>query len=351
MSHPLLQAIERIETRARDAIAGARGPDAAAALHALERAVIDKGGELNQILRGVKDLDGAVRHSIGKAANEAKERLQAALEARRREFDREAVSAALARAPVDPTQPRLPRRLRGHEHPVRAMMRELEDLFESMGFAVVDGPEVETDFYNFEALNIPRDHPARDAQDTFYVEGGHVLRTHTSNLQIRAMRALGAPLRVVAPGRVYRNETQDASHEHTFHQIEGLVVDEGISVAHLKGVLEQMLARLFGLGADERVPTRLRPHHFPFVEPGLELDFECRLCGGRGCATCKGSGWIELCGCGMVHPKVLEAGQVDPERYTGFAFGLGIDRLTMMRHAIGDIRWFMAGDLRFLGQF
>jgi phenylalanyl-tRNA synthetase alpha chain len=227
------------------------------------------------------------------------------------------------------------------------VMRELEELFESMGFTVVDGPEVETDFYNFEALNIPPHHPARDTQDTFYVEGGHVLRTHTSGMQIRAMRKYGAPLRVVAPGRVFRNETQDASHEHTFHQLEGLVVDEGISVAHLKAVLDELLARLFG----ERVATRLRPHHFPFVEPGLELDFQCRLCAGKGCATCKHGGWIELCGCGMVHPKVLQAANVDPEKFTGFAFGLGIDRLTMMRHAISDIRWMMSGDLRFLRQF
>jgi phenylalanyl-tRNA synthetase alpha chain len=194
---------------------------------------------------------------------------------------------------------------------MRAGMRELDDLFESMGFTVVDGPEVETDFFNFEALNIPPNHPARDAQDTFYVEGGNVLRTHTSGMQIRAMRKYGAPLRLVAPGRVFRNETQDAGHEHTFHQLEGLLIDEGISVGHLKGVLEQVLARLFG----GEVRTRLRPHYFPFVEPGLELDFQCRICDGVGCSTCKRTGWIELCGCGMLHPKVLVDDNADTEKY------------------------------------
>jgi phenylalanyl-tRNA synthetase alpha chain len=346
MSHPLLQKIERIEARARDAIAAAEGEGAAEALQALERAVIDKGGELNQILRAIKELSAADRQAVGQAANEAKRRLQEALASRRAQLERVAIALALAKERIDPTQPGPPR-ARGHEHPVNAMMRELEELFESMGFDVVDGPEVETDFYNFEALNIPPDHPARDAQDTFYVEGGQVLRTHTSNLQIRAMQRLGAPLRVVAPGRVFRNETQDASHEHTFHQLEGLLVDEGISVAHLKGVLEEMLARLFG----GPVATRLRPHYFPFVEPGLELDFQCRICGGTGCATCKGTGWIELCGCGLVHPRVLQAAGVDSERFTGFAFGMGVERLTMMRHGIADIRHFMAGDLRFLEQF
>jgi phenylalanyl-tRNA synthetase alpha chain len=346
MSEPLLQSIALIEERARAAIAAAAGDAAAEELQRIERAVLDKGGELNQILRGLKGLDDAGKKAVGQAANQAKLGIEAALAGRRRELADAAVAAALARDRIDPTQPG-PARLRGHEHPVRAVMRELDDLFESMGFTVVDGPEVETDFFNFEALNIPPHHPARDAQDTFYVEGGCVLRTHTSGMQIRAMRKYGAPLRVVAPGRVFRNETQDAGHEHTFHQIEGLMVDEGIAVGHLKGTLDALLARLFG----ERIETRLRPHHFPFVEPGLELDFQCRLCGGKGCATCKQTGWIELCGCGMVHPKVLAAGNVDPERFTGFAFGMGLDRLTMMRHGIPDIRWLMSGDLRFLEQF
>jgi phenylalanyl-tRNA synthetase alpha chain len=346
MSQSLVESIARIEAQAHAAIAAAAGANALDELQRIERAVLDKGGELNQILRGLKDLDAAGRRDAGQAANLSKERLAAALAAKRGAIADGAVAAALAAERIDPTQPG-PRRALGHEHAMRAVMRELDDLFESMGFTVVDGPEVETDFFNFEALNIPPNHPARDAQDTFYVEGGNVLRTHTSGMQIRAMRKYGAPLRLVAPGRVFRNETQDAGHEHTFHQLEGLLIDEGISVGHLKGVLEQVLARLFG----GEVRTRLRPHYFPFVEPGLELDFQCRICDGAGCPTCKRTGWIELCGCGMVHPKVLAAGNVDPEKYSGFAFGMGIDRLTMMRHAIPDIRWFMSGDLRFLRQF
>jgi phenylalanyl-tRNA synthetase alpha chain len=349
MSQEIQSEIERILARSLAAISAATGAEE---LHAAERAALaEKTGELTAILRGLKGLEPAARAAVGQAGNAAKRRLLDAIEARRRELDDAAVAASLARDRIDPTQPLLPSRPMGHEHPVMAVMRELGDLFETMGFTVLDGPEVETDFYNFEALNIPPHHPARDAQDTFYVEGGNVLRTHTSGMQIRALRASGAPLRVVVPGRVFRNETQDASHEHTFHQLEGLVVDEGISVAHLKGVLDEMLRRYFGMQGGERPVTRLRPHHFPFVEPGLELDFQCRLCGGTGCATCKQSGWIELCGCGLVHPKVLRAGNVDPERFTGFAFGLGIERLTMMRHGIADIRWFASGDLRFLRQF
>lgn len=343
MSEALLQSIAAIEAKARGDAAAAATLEA---LQSVERDVLGKTGQLSTILRGLKDLDDAGRKAVGQAGNVAKRAVESALAERKAALESAVVAAALAKDRIDPTQP-APRRVTGHEHPVKSVMRELEELFESMGFTVVDGPEVETDFYNFEALNIPPHHPARDTQDTFYVEGGHVLRTHTSGMQIRAMRKYGAPLRVVAPGRVFRNETQDASHEHTFHQLEGLVVDEGISVAHLKAVLDELLARLFG----ERVATRLRPHHFPFVEPGLELDFQCRLCAGKGCATCKHGGWIELCGCGMVHPKVLQAAGVDPEKFTGFAFGLGIDRLTMMRHAISDIRWMMSGDLRFLRQF
>jgi len=346
MSQSLVDSIARIEAKAHAAIAAAAGANALDELQRIERAVLDKGGELNQILRGLKDLDAAGRRDAGQAANESKERLAAALAERRRAIADGAVAAALAAERIDPTQPG-PRRPLGHEHPVKSVMRELDDLFESMGFTVVDGPEVETDFFNFEALNIPPNHPARDAQDTFYVEGDNILRTHTSGMQVRAMRKYGAPLRLVAPGRVFRNETQDAVQEHTFHQPEGLMVDEGISIGHLKGVLEQVLARLVG----GEVRTRLRPHYFPFVEPGLELDFQCRICGGAGCSTCKRTGWFGICGCGMVHPKVLAAGNVDPEKYSGFAFGLGIDRLTMMRHAIPDIRWLMSGDLRFLRQF
>lgn len=343
MGEPILESIARIEADALRALGSAATLEQ---MQAIERDVLAKDGSLARILRDLKQLDEEGRRSVGRAGNLAKRAVLDAIAARKEALESASIAVALARDRIDPTQPAR-RRPAGHFHPVLAVMRELEDLFASMGFSVVDGPEIESDYFNFEALNIPPHHPARDAQDTFYTERGDVLRTHTSGMQVRAMRRFGAPLRIVAPGRVFRNETQDASHEHTFHQLEGLVVDEGISVAHLKGVLDELVAGILG----ERVESRLRPHHFPFVEPGLELDFRCRLCDGRGCATCKGGGWIELCGCGMVHPKVLQAGQIDPERFTGFAFGLGIERLTMMRHGIADIRWMMAGDLRFLEQF
>ena len=223
-------------------------------------------------------------------------------------------------------------------------------MFSSMGYHVLDGPEVELDYYNFEALNIPKDHPARDVQDTFWCRGAEdaelVLRTHTSPVQIRAMERLRPPLRAVAPGRVFRNETTDASHEHTFHQMEGLVVDEGITVGHLIGTMKTFLRELFGRELD----IRLRPGYFPFVEPGFELDARCPFCA-SGCSVCKQSTWIELCPCGMVHPAVLRYGNVDPERFTGFAFGLGLSRLVMLRHGIDDVRLLLGGDLRFLEQF
>lgn len=337
------QSIQQIEVEALQGISEADSVDA---LKSLEVALLGRKGALTKILRGLKDLDGAERKLAGQSSNVAKKRLEEAIKGRRVELEKAAVDSALAGERMDPTQagPEIPQ---GHEHPVMAVRRELEDLFERMGFAVVDGPEVETEYFNFEALNIPSWHPARDMQDTIWVEGNRVLRTHTSGVQIRSMQQYGAPLRVVSVGRVFRNETQDATHEHTFHQLEGLLIDEDISVGHLKGVLEALLKGIFG----RPVQTRLRPFYFPFVEPGLELDFQCQLCEGKGCGLCKSSGWIELCGCGMVHPRVLEAGDIDPERYTGFAFGMGIDRLTMMRHAITDIRYFMSGDLRFFEQF
>jgi phenylalanyl-tRNA synthetase alpha chain len=226
--------------------------------------------------------------------------------------------------------------------------RQVEDIFASMGYAILDGPEVELDWYNFQALNIPLDHPSREMQDTFYCdrEGKLVLRTQTSPIQIRAMERMQPPFRLIAPGRVFRCEEQDATHEHTFHQVEGLVVGEDVHVGHLAGTLKGFLRELF----EKEVDVRLRPGHFPFVEPGFELDVRCPFCK-SGCRVCKGTTWIEFCGSGLVHPNVLRAGGIDPERWSGFAFGFGLDRLVMLRHAIDDIRHFMGGDLRFLEQF
>ena len=339
----LVQQIDEVRADAESAIQGASDPDA---LYQVQVQFLGRKGRLTGILRGLKDLDAQERREVGQVSNRVKKALEELIASRRQSLEGAAVEAVLASQRIDPTQPG-PRRQQGHEHPLASIMRDLGDLFESMGFTVVDGPEVETEFFNFEALNIPSWHPARDMQDTIWVEGGNVLRTHTSGMQIRAMQRFGAPMRVVGIGRVFRHEQQDASHEHTFHQLEGLIVDEAISVGHLKGVLDTLLEGIFG----RSVTSRLRPFYFPFVEPGLELDFQCLLCDGKGCATCKRTGWIELLGCGMVHPRVLEAGGIDPEKYTGFAFGMGIERLTMMRHGIPDIRSFLSGDLRFLEQF
>jgi phenylalanyl-tRNA synthetase alpha chain len=223
----------------------------------------------------------------------------------------------------------------------------LEDLFTSLGFAVLDGPEVETEYYNFDALNIPADHPARDMQDTFWLADGNLLRTHTSPVQVRGMERLGPPLRMIAPGRVFRNEEVDASHEHTFYQVEGMMVDRNVSVAHMIYFMKTLLSAIFR----REVTVRLRPGFFPFVEPGFELDIQCLICGGPGCPVCKQSGWVELMPCGLVHPNVLRMGKIDPDQWGGFAFGLGLTRLAMMRYAIDDIRLFQGGDLRFLQQF
>ncbi|MEW6745785.1 MAG: phenylalanine--tRNA ligase subunit alpha [Planctomycetota bacterium] len=338
----VLEHLEQLEKSTRDAVAEAASLEA---LREVEVRVLGRKGQLTGVLRGLKDLDEVTRRAVGARANNSKRVLSELIEARRGELERQRISLALS-GTFDPTEPGLPLQ-RGHYHPMLYVSRELQRIFASMGFTVLDGPEVESEYFNFEALNIPHYHPARDLQDTFWLENGALLRTHTSPVQIRAMRRFGAPLRAVVPGRVFRYETQDASHEHTFHQLEGLMVDRGISVGHLKGVMQAMLGAIFG----RQVTVRLRPHYFPFVEPGFELDFGCLLCLGKGCSTCKGTGWIEMLGCGMVHPQVLAAGGVDPESFTGFAFGMGVDRLAMMRYGIPDIRYAMSGDLRFFSQF
>jgi phenylalanyl-tRNA synthetase alpha chain len=291
-------------------------------------------GALQEILRGIGSLAPAERGSVGREANAAKVAVEAAA-ARRLEALRAAREASLAdREWVDGTLPG-PRRGGGTIHPVTQMCREVEDVFLGMGFSLADGPWVEDDTHNFEALHIPKDHPARDLHDTFWLTDGHLLRTHTSPVQVRLLRRGRLPIRSVAIGRVFRNEEVDATHEHTFHQVEGLLVDRDVSVAHMVYVLKAFLRQIFG----DDVEVRLRPSYFPFVEPGFECDMRFR---GR---------WLELLGCGLVHPRVLEAGGVDAALYSGFAFGLGIDRLVMLRHGIEDIRHLVSGDLDFLRQF
>lgn len=323
--------------------------DAAADAEALENARVEflgRKGSLANIGKDMGKLAPEERAKIGKLLNAVKQDLEARYESRKAAFERAALDARLAAEWVDLTLP-APGTRPGSLHPLTQIQRELEELFTSLGFAVVDGPEVETEWHNFDALNIPPTHPARDAQDTFWLADGHLLRTHTSPVQVRAMEKFGAPLRIIAPGRVFRNEEVDASHEHTFYQLEGMMIDRDVSVAHMLYFMKSLLAAIF----KRDVTVRLRPGFFPFVEPGFELDIKCLICGGSGCPVCKQSGWVELLPCGLVHPNVLRAGGIDPEEWNGFAFGLGLTRLVMMRYAIDDIRHLAAGDLRFLQQF
>ena len=303
-----------------------------------------KEGLLTLLLRDLREVAPADRALAGKAVNDLKVHVDTSLE------EAAAGLAGRSTAPVlTPLEASLPgRNLRpGAPHPITQVRALIESIFLEMGYALESGPEVETDYYNFEALNIPANHPARDSQDTFYVEGGLLLRTHTSPVQVRTMERRPPPIKMVAIGKAFRRDPFDATHSPMFHQVEGLVVDEGITFAHLKGTLEHFCRRVF----DRAVRLRLRPSFFPFVEPGAEYDVSCIFCDGRGCGRCKGSGWIEMGGAGMVHPAVFEHVGYDPERYTGFAFGLGIERIAMLRHGIDDIRLFYENDLRFLGQF
>ena len=315
-------------------------------LSAVERRWLAKGGEVGSLLGAIQSAPAEERKRLGVEANALKRALEEALAARRAELEQAELDVERRAEGFDPTLP--PARVRrGTLHPVTLVTRELEDIFTSMGYAVLDGPEVELDYYNFEALNIPADHPAREMYDTFWCdEERHLLlRTHTSPVQIRALERFEPPFRAIVPGRCFRNETVDASHEHTFHQMEGLVVGRGIHVGHLIGTMKTFLREVFR----REIEVRLRPGFFPFVEPGFELDVRCPFCE-EGCSVCKRTRWIELCPCGMVHPAVLRYGGVDPEEFTGFAFGLGLSRLVMLRYRIDDIRLLLGGDLRFLEQ-
>jgi phenylalanyl-tRNA synthetase alpha chain len=307
---------------------------------------LGKKGALTQLLKGLGGLPPEERQAAGKATNELKKRLEIALKDGRENLARKAQADRIESEWLDVTLER-GRRPRGNLHPITQIQYEIEDVFTAMGFQVLDGPHVETDHFNFEALNIPRDHPARDMQDTFFLEDGNLLRTHTSSIQVRGMEHLRPPFKIIGPGKVFRCERIDASHESTFHQLEGMMVDREVSVAHLIHFMRTLLAKIFH--REEEV--RLRPGYFPFVEPGFELDIRCLLCKGKGCSVCKQVGWLELLPCGMVHPNVLRAGNIDPEEYSGFAFGLGLDRLVMMRYGIEDIRHLHGADLRFIRQF
>src|SRR5580700_4091149 len=331
------------ESRSLARIAAAATPEE---LEAVRVETLGRKGALTLVSKEMGKLAPEERGRIGKLLNGAKQKLEAALETKKKAFDEVALRARLDAEWLDITLP-APGPRRGHLHPITRIQRELEELFGSLGFAVLDGPEVETEHYNFDALNIPPEHPARDMQDTFWLDGGNLLRTHTSPVQVRGMERLGPPLRMIAPGRVFRNESVDASHEHTFYQLEGMMVDRDVSVAHLIYFMKTLLGAIFR----REVTVRLRPGYFPFVEPGFELDIRCLICGGSGCPVCKQSGWVELLPCGLVHPNVLRLSGIDPDQWGGFAFGLGLTRLAMMCYAIDDIRLLQSGDLRFLNQF
>ncbi len=315
------------------------------ALDAVRVRYLGKKGLLTECLKGLGGLPAAARPAAGLTVNAIKEHLQERLEQRHAALTRAQLETRLAAESIDVT---LPGRglQQGSLHPITQTLQRIENLFTAAGFQVAEGPEIEDDFHNFTALNIPPEHPARAMHDTFYFPDGRLLRTHTTPVQIRVMRTTPPPIRIIAPGRVYRCDA-DVTHSPMFHQVEGLVIDEGISFAHLKGLLHDFLSAFF----ERDVRLRLRPSYFPFTEPSAEVDIGCVICGGSGCRVCKDSGWLEVLGAGLVHPKVFEHAGIDPERYTGLAFGLGIERLAMLRYGVNDLRLFFDNDLRFLRQF
>ena len=339
----MLNALQQIRQQAADALAQAGDLKA---LDDLRVKYLGKKGELTAILKQMGKLSAEERPKVGQLANEVRSGIEALVEERTAAVKAALLDQKLALEKLDVTMPGRAAPL-GKLHPLTKVLEEVKEIFLGMGFSVAEGPEVETDYYNFEALNIPKDHPARDTQDTFYISDNVLLRTQTSPVQVRTMEKQKPPIRVIAPGRVYRSDAVDATHSPLFHQIEGLVVDRGVTMADLKGTLEMFAKRLYG----EEAVVRFRPHHFPFTEPSAEMDFQCFACHGEGCRLCKGEGWIEILGCGMVHPKVLSICNIDPEEYSGVAFGMGLERIVMRRYGIDDLRLFYENDLRFLNQF
>lgn len=308
--------------------------------------VLGKKGALTELLKGMKDVAAEDRPKVGQMVNEVRAEIEKVLETEKSRLEDLALEARLKEEVLDVTLPSKKNQV-GHRHPNTIALEEVERIFVGMGYEVVEGPEVEKDYYNFEALNIPKDHPARDEQDTFYINDEIVLRTQTSPVQVRTMEKGKLPIRMIAPGRVFRSDEVDATHSPSFHQIEGLVIDKNITFSDLKGTLAEFAKELFG----ESTKVKFRPHHFPFTEPSAEVDVSCFKCGGKGCRFCKGSGWIEILGCGMVHPRVLRMSGIDPEEYSGFAFGMGLERIALLKYEIDDMRLLYENDARFLKQF
>ena len=339
------ETLEQIRQEALDALAGAAD---AQALDALRVKYLGKKGELTAVLKQMGKLSNQERPVIGQLANEVRAALEEALETRGRQLEAKALEDRLRAEAVDVTIPGKPVKL-GHRHPMYIALDELKEIFIGMGFTVLDGPEVELAELNFDRLNAEEGHPSRDWSDTFYFDEDSrvMLRSQTSPMQVRAMDSMPLPIRIIAPGRVYRKDEVDATHSPMFHQVEGMVIDKGVTMADLKGTLNTVVEKLYGKGTK----TRFRPHHFPFTEPSCEMDVQCHKCGGVGCPTCKGEGWIELLGAGMIHPRVLEMAGIDPEVYSGWAFGIGLERTAMRRFKIADLRLIFENDVRFLEQF
>ena len=339
---------ETLEQIRREALAALADAADAQALDALRVKYLGKKGELTAVLKQMGKLSAEERPVIGQLANEVRAALEEALEARGKELEAKALEDRLRAEAVDVTVPGKPVRL-GHRHPMYIALDEIKEIFIGMGFTVLDGPEVELAELNFDRLNAEEGHPSRDWSDTFYFDEDSrvMLRSQTSPMQVRAMDSMPLPIRIIAPGRVYRKDEVDATHSPMFHQVEGMVIDKGVTMTDLKGTLNTVVEKLYGKGTK----TRFRPHHFPFTEPSCEMDVQCHKCGGVGCPTCKGEGWIELLGAGMIHPRVLEMAGIDPEVYSGWAFGIGLERTAMRRFKIADLRLIFENDVRFLEQF
>lgn len=337
---------DKLEAIKAEALAKIESAEVVSTLNDVKVAILGKKGELTQVLKSMKDVAPEDRPKVGQMVNEARQAIETALDEKTKSINRALRAEKMKRETIDVTLPGV-KKLTGHRHPNQIALEDLERVFIGMGYEIVEGPEVEYDKYNFELLNIPANHPAKDEQDTFYVTKDILLRTQTSPVQARIMEKGNLPIRILSPGRVFRADEVDATHSPSFHQVEGLVIDKGITMADLKETLAQWAKEFFG----ENTKVKFRPHHFPFTEPSAECDITCFKCGGKGCRVCKGSGWIEILGCGMVHPKVLRDCGIDPEVYSGFAFGIGLERVTLLKYEIDDMRLLYENDMRFLDQF
>lgn len=337
---------EKLQKIREEAMSQIKSSDELSKLNDVRVAFLGKKGKLTAVLKSMKDVLPEDRPAVGQLVNETRSAIEEMLEETKKQLEEAELEFKLKQEVIDVTLPAKRNRI-GHRHPNTIALEEVERIFVGMGYEVVEGPEVEYDYYNFEALNIPANHPAKDEQDTFYINDKILLRTQTSPVQVRTMETRPLPIRMIAPGRVFRSDEVDATHSPSFHQIEGMVIDKNITFSDLKGTLAEFARELFG--KDTKV--KFRPHHFPFTEPSAEVDVTCFKCGGKGCRFCKGSGWIEILGCGMIHPKVLKMSGIDPEVYSGFAFGVGLERIALLKYEIDDMRLLYENDDRFLAQF